>query len=695
MSLARRATGGSFPLSPSVVFPGAHCSNSSSNTRSQRRRLSTAQCLESNATSQWQEVRRLQSTYAQERAEEREIFHTILSGSPSKRAANSYLKRFAPTSTPKDAQKVEAGSAKQKTRQQWIDEAQRLDRTGVNLGNLYKPPKAVVESPVFTQHPLPEQLVSEQVQPTHVALVKLRAPQLLDDDTLGGIALTLSQLVHLGLSVLVVVDCDHNTHSQPSSVSSSEWRRFVKQQADRVVAGLRQHNKPGALVLSDAVGLTTREHDTATHVRVQSDLTVLPGQHLLSLLQGGTVPVVTPLAVTSDASRMVTVDADSVMLALTRHFAGITSSSIQHLVEAEPESLPVYAENAIHQTHVDRVIVLDPLGGIPSEDQQDKAHIFLNLDQEYDTIRAELESTSQTPAASQSKSSARHVQNLDVVEQALRLLPPSSSALILSPSETAVSAQLPATQANATSVRTRLQRNPLIHNLLTDKPMVSSSLPAGPRSAQTSTPTRSVNPPTFVKKGMPLTIIPDPSTDPWLPPGPSGSSLSLEDPRIDFPRLLHLIEDSFNRPLDVQHYLARIRNRLAGVIIAGEYEGGAILTWETPPHSPDEPTPEPVPYLDKFAVLKRSQGSGGVADIVFKAMVRSCFPDGVCWRSRKNNPVNKWYFERSVGTWKIDGGLWTMFWTTPDLEQNEKRWREYEAVCKGVLPSWKDNKQPD
>lgn len=171
--------------------------------------------------------------------------------------------------------------------------------------------------------------------------------------------------------------------------------------------------------------------------------------------------------------------------------------------------------------------------------------------------------------------------------------------------------------------------------------------------------------------------------------------MTLEDPTIDLPRLVHLIEDSFNRKLDVKDYLNRVNGRLAGLIIAGEYEGGAILTWELPPGVEDDgseaSTARMVPYLDKFAVLKRSQGAGGVADVVFNAMVRTCFPNGVCWRSRKDNPVNKWYFERSLGTWKLADTNWTMFWTTPDLPDKPQMFRDYEAVCRSIQPSWADD----
>lgn len=117
-----------------------------------------------------------------------------------------------------------------------------------------------------------------------------------------------------------------------------------------------------------------------------------------------------------------------------------------------------------------------------------------------------------------------------------------------------------------------------------------------------------------------MTVYPDPGLTGWTPPKPDLPRLKLTDTCVDLPRLVHLIEDSFNRKLDVQDYLNRVERSLAGIIIAGEYEGGAILTWERP-FGMDEKTAyesgRMVPYLDKFAVLKKSQGAGGVADIVF------------------------------------------------------------------------------
>jgi len=361
------------------------------------------------------------------------------------------------------------------------------------------------------------------------------------------------------------------------------------------------------------------------------------------------------------------------------------------------------------------------LGGIPASDRDNGYHIFLNMEQEYSTARNDLlvetirsslnsfhtveqkESSEDNESNTSNLERQQHMQNLDLTRSILSVLPPSSSALLTTPNEAANSGKEPDTPFQAGGVGTRRKRNPLIHNLLTDKPVFSSSLPAGRISrSTTSNPEFSfltpgmTTPTTFAKHGMRVTIVPDPRTTPWEVPQPGTPQLTLTDHRIDLPRLVHLIEDSFGRELDIDDYLKRVNNRIAGVIIAGEYEGGAILTWETPPGVVDDGSPESrarmVPYLDKFAVLKRSQGSGGTADVVFKAMVRDCFPNGVCWRSRKTNVVNKWYFERSRGTWKLPDSGWTMFWTTPSLSLDPQRFRDYEEVCRNVEPSWADNK---
>ncbi|KAH7053288.1 mitochondrial amino-acid acetyltransferase [Macrophomina phaseolina] len=653
---------------------------------------------------------------------EREFILSVLSTSATKRDARSYLARYQPQIRKRPVQRIPSRSEQaERTSKREVEEHNgwRLKQTGVNLGGLYTPSKAMLESPVFTHQELPEETNSEEevVHPLHVALVKVRAVDLWDEATLHGVSLTLGQLTRLGLSIAVVVDCDEQAVPDAPEKITKEWRDRANDQADRLVESLCKTTPQGAVRINDALSKSDVQEEVAGKVDVRGGVGVEYPNLLLPLLRGGKIPVIPPVAFTKDEFKVTRVQPDDVMLALTREFSGISNVAQHQDRAAFPEDITL-----------ERVIVLDPLGGIPFPNRDDRAHVFINLEQEYEDIRRDLQQAQVAVSQSEAEKSKswlsnslarfskrelaslppvnprilgspdkplRHLKNLDLVQRTLALLPPASSALILTPAEAAISAK--PSDPSTPGVRTRRQKNPLIHNLLTDKPMVSSSHPDSPLAQIPS-----IMPATFVKRGMPVTMIPNPNTEPWRPPEPGQPTLDLTDPRIDFSRLITLIEDSFGRKLDVDHYLKRIKNKLAGVIIAGEYEGGAILTWEYPPdligpNGERIPRP-PVPYLDKFAVLKRSQGSGGVADIVFKSMVRTCFPDGVVWRSRRDNPVNKWYFERSTGTLKLDAWdqtKWTMFWTTEDVEKDPLRWRDYQEVCRGIVASWMDKKPPD
>ena len=535
--------------------------------------------------------------------------------------------------------------------------------------------------------------------------MKLRSLQCNEDSVVEGLSRTISQLVRLGLRCIVVIDPEGDSETATSRTTHS--RHIAIEQANRLVSALERVVSTKATRLNDILGVKAINEELSSTVRVRGAVEVQFPQILARFLARGVIPVIPPLAYNEDTQRIEDVSADDVMLAITRELAGVRgrkSTDSEAAEAAEASGSPAHLETELSDSYLlDKVILLDPSGPMPAVKRPDKQHVFLNLEQEYEIEKKEL----LQGIASQSSfyndiSAQRHLQNLELLKNTLALLPPSSSALLTTPWQAATSA-VQESSSDALGVQTRRPKNPLIFNLLTDKPLISSSLPAARMTKDSTTKESNVTMhprplgATFVKRGMPLTMIPNPEVQAWQPPQAGQHSTSLEDAQIDFPRLLTLIEDSFNRPLDVGHYLDRIKNRIAGIIVAGEYEGGAILTWEVPPGVPDDGSEDSrqrmVPYLDKFAVLKRSQGAGGVADIVFSAMVRSCFPDGVCWRSRRDNPVNKWYFERSVGTWKIPRSNWTMFWTDGGLEQESQRWRDYEAVCRTVMPSWADNIQ--
>ncbi|KAH8736668.1 hypothetical protein BGZ61DRAFT_407146 [Ilyonectria robusta] len=549
-------------------------------------------------------------------------------------------------------------------------------------------PKSLAEAPKFVQGGEDQQTTSDVPQPLHVAIMKLRAPQEIDSETLRGVGKTLSQLRKLGLSSVVVVDC-----------GLEESRLTAQDQVFRLCDAIDAYGGPGTRLVKDMFSQRARVSDSSPSF-LSDDIQLEGGAVLEKILHDGKIPVIPSLVARDLIYSAQPVDSNKIVLALTRYFAGLQFSD---QTETDGRDIERAGPNTV--ATVERIILLDPLGAIPATGRR-AWHRFINIEQEYSSIMKELMGPDGSPLAEANPakvSVTAHAANLNLAKDALAMLPSTSSALITTPfaaanththnygSSTSISSF-----GFGNMVTTRRKKNPLIHNLLTDKPVFSSSLPV-PRAHMGGKPPDSelMSVSTLLKRGMPLTIFPDPTISPWRPPVPGGPRLRLTDNCVDLPRLVHLIEDSFGRKLDVEDYLNRVNDNLAGIIIAGEYEGGAILTWERPSGMDERTAYEQgrlVPYLDKFAVLKKSQGSGGVADVVFNAMVRGCFPDGVCWRSRKDNPVNKWYFERSIGTEKLTGCNWTMFWTTAGLHSHHPNLVDYESVCREVEPSWADNK---
>ncbi|KAL4931281.1 acetyl-CoA:L-glutamate N-acetyltransferase [Aspergillus undulatus] len=627
---------------------------------------------------------------------------SLLNSASTKREAKSYLARLKAQQPTKPHKKPPSRPAEQNV-------AESLP-SGVNLGSFYGASRSVYQSPVFRHDSTPTPAQDDIPERLHLALVKIKTPQLLDDYTLNGVARTLSQINRLGMACCVVVD-------PGSDGDTNTLRKIAAEQVSRIATAVDAQPDSKSSHLDSVLSFSAKN----PHIP-----TVSSRKQLLGPLRDGHILIVGPIAYTEDVPKAVIVPANDTVIALTKELAGLT-------LTPDPDEDPMITARKIgdlqKEVSLDRVILLDPLGGIPAFRGPQTSHAFINMDQEFDNIERELlqvcdpvtraqganmvsdfimesnpfsKFASSELASTPSKQAVMtvnvgestihgHLDNLRLSQQALAMLPSASSGIITSPVEVANSARSPEATQSELSVGTRRQRNPLIHNLLTDKPLLSSSLPLSRRargSLHLPAP-----PTTFVKRGMPVSLIPDPRVQVWT--AQTRPNMTLEDPTVDLPRLVHLIEDSFNRKLDVKDYLNRVNGRLAGLIIAGEYEGGAILTWELPPGVEDDGSEgskaRMVPYLDKFAVLKRSQGAGGVADIVFNAMVRTCFPNGVCWRSRKDNPVNKWYFERSLGTWKLADTNWTMFWTTPDLPDQPQMFRDYEAVCRSIQPSWADN----
>lgn len=355
------------------------------------------------------------------------------------------------------------------------------------------------------------------------------------------------------------------------------------------------------------------------------DLTIENGlttqlERLCRPLDLGIIPVVTPI----------TYDQDMSVFRLTESHRAVKS-----VVEA-------FA--AAQNYAMDKIIFVDPVGGLPSI-SRNAAHVQVNILQERGDITAEIHSS-----GLDEETQAIHLANLTSMSKLLSMVPSSVTGIITTPS-------------SASAV---MDRNPIIYNILTDRPLISSSLPLqlGRTQLQTS----------VLREGMPVFVHYD------------ANGLDLEKlakvGRINLAKTVRLIEQSFQKTLDVEHYFRRVRNNVAAVIFVGDYEGAAIITWEK-----SSLTGRKIAYLDKLAVLPSSQGAAGVADVILNRMIRNLFPEEVIWRSRGNNPVNKWYFERSRGFLRLPGSHWTMFWhstsSAPPIE-------EYAAVCSNIEPSLRD-----
>ena len=113
---------------------------------------------------------------------------------------------------------------------------------------------------------------------------------------------------------------------------------------------------------------------------------------------------------------------------------------------------------------------------------------------------------------------------------------------------------------------------------------------------------------------------------------------------VDTARLRALITECFGRP-PVPTYFSD-KTPLA-IYTAGDMRAVAVVT-----------TVAGTPYLDKFAVTKAAQGEG-VGGLLWAHMRRD--HPRLLWRSRRDNPINAWYFKQADGC--LRDGRWVIFWT--------------------------------
>jgi acetylglutamate kinase len=112
---------------------------------------------------------------------------------------------------------------------------------------------------------------------------------------------------------------------------------------------------------------------------------------------------------------------------------------------------------------------------------------------------------------------------------------------------------------------------------------------------------------------------------------------------IDLVRLKDLLESSFRKPLASDYFE---RTPLYRAYITRSYRAAALLTLENG-----------IAHLDKFAVSDEARGEG-LGRVTWLRM-RQDHPK-LYWRSRRENPINDFYFQEADGC--VKGSPWNVFW---------------------------------
>lgn len=448
-----------------------------------------------------------------------------------------------------------------------------------------------------------------------------------------GMAETFKRLVQIGISPVIILDYDH---LPADSFKSNE--QYMNKQAIKIMNYLGRPEELLGLKTLVLRSLFSVNEDTPNIDSLE--------QILIPLYQG-IIPIIQPIVFNKATSSQAFIASSKLLYALS--------------------SLLLQTRDLLS---IEKVVMIDPIGGIPSIERNQTSHVFINLSQEYADIVLELFIGFIKPGVRD-----LHMDNLNAMSDVLSL------ALNMSGNDDTTGI---ITTPHIMSINND-QLNPIIYNVLTDRPVISSSLPSSlKRTPQVST--------SILKKGIDVKTF---GAEDYL--GEFTFDNLVADGLIDKAKLVALINDSFGKQLKVDEYLRRINNNLATVVIVGDYDGAAIITWELPLTAPKKR----IAYLDKFAIAKRNQGLPGLADIIFKIILQS-HPQELMWRSQRANPVNKWYFDRCVGSMSVTNSPWKIFYTgdvfSKRIRLNQRQGGEsidisgkiveYIDVAEGIPPSF-------
>lgn len=470
----------------------------------------------------------------------------------------------------------------------------------------------------------------------HTALVKVQGP--FSSRQIKSIAEGLVYLERLGLVSIVVIDDESWSSDGFMGASSSHMRKemltsalalteALEDMGGRAVPLINNIFKLGnAKETAQVEGEYVAEDQKEVHEDIKArnaamfdtSARVESLEPVRAAIIRGEMPIIAPIAYDSELSA-VAVPANDAIKALV--------AALAH----EGRCSPAGPQDDIDLTPL-RMMIINREGGIPSPARGGNPHLSINLESEYDYIQDTFVWKNSHPTS---------LSNLSLLRSCLFQLPRESSAVIVS------------------------HRSPkaLIANLITNRPAYSPSLHYSLLPVK-----QNQHMPTIVRRGLPIRVIRD---------------VEL----INREKCTRLLEASFRQVLDQDNYFARLEECMDFIIVAGaegdgDYQAAAIVTREK---DPQDPSSTYIAYLDKFAVLPSLQGDGTV-DFMWTALRDETFglglldalnPNGgkegigfgvdLVWRSRADNPVNKWYFERSNGFVHISemgsgGSKGTLFW---------------------------------
>ncbi|CCH46512.1 hypothetical protein BN7_6105 [Wickerhamomyces ciferrii] len=443
--------------------------------------------------------------------------------------------------------------------------------------------------------------------PLRIVIFKLRGNVLHHDEAdLKKFKKTLDYIQKLGASPLILIDPDFLDKRFGLNFRSVD--NYLFNQFDHLNKCLGEKN---ILQISPLRCLLTRSQD---------EFSLDIPNAIVNPLKEGKLPVVFPYVFDKQNGK-------EVILKSTDYL----KQFITNLIKINKPETPVLT--------VEKLVFIDKLGGIPSMQRSNNSHVYINLNQEYDRILSELNIGHLTI-----HDKNIHVNNLENIKDILDTIPDDVTGII----------------TTLEIANENLNLNPIIYNILTDRSLISSSLPTTKLNDKQDVH-KKVSKTTIIRKGLKINTF-----------------KTFKD--VDLLKFKHLIDTSFKRSINLDHYISRVEPILSQIIIVGDYDGIAIITNEK-----STKTGESVPYLDKFAVSRETQGSLNIADIIVNILKRD-YREVLLWRSKKTNPVNGWYFQRSNGSLSLEDSEFRIFWIGKQV--NNTKLETFVEIGKSIKPSW-------